>query len=482
MSLSTMISDLEQQITTKKREYGHAVLSFSFLWKPISLLDLLQRVKNQARVYWDDPQTGMKIAGFGIAEQLWADGPSRFIDIENETDRLFERLIVAGSDLPEYVQPRMLGGFSFRPYPKDVHTTPWDGFPPSYFLLPRLVLTQKDDSTWVTVNRRLDEDAFPYSLKRYQDEITTELETLMGAPSTALLTKADPSLTHPSISIDTTDMPEKSIWLRAVAQTSAQISNGDFQKAVLSRARIYHLPAKVSPAKIVRRLENRYPNCYKFWIEPQPGRAFCGATPELLAEVHQGTFVTMALAGSIARGVDAYSDQKLGRQLLASAKNNYEHRLVVENIRSRLHGLVDDLKGPKRPQLRKLTNIQHLETPLHGRLKSDTSLLALVDCLHPTPAMGGVPGGAALQHIDALESHDRGWYAAPVGWLGPGGVGTFAVGIRSAVVQAEEVTAFAGAGIMATSNPEKEWLETEMKFNPLLDAVEFACHENNPQS
>ena len=477
-----MNSDPEQLIRPKKRQHGQSVLSFSFLWKPISLLEILQRAKNQARVYWDDPQTGLKIAGIGIAVQFQSDGPSRFMDMDAKADRLFEDLIVAGSDLPDYVLPRILGGFSFRPYPKDVRVSPWTGFPPSLFFLPRLVLTQKDDCTWVTLNQRVVTDALPQSLNQYQDETILELNNLGNAHATAPLTRVDPSLTRPSISIDSIDVPEKSIWLDAVTQTSAQIKNGDFQKAVLSRTRIYHPPFKVSPAKIMRRLENRYHNCYKFWIEPLPGRAFCGATPELLAEVHQGNFVTMALAGSIARGEDAYSDQKLGQQLLASAKNNYEHRLVVENIHARTQGLVDHLQGPKRPRLRKLTNIQHLETPLHGRLKSDTSLLAIVDRLHPTPAMGGVPQGAALQQIDALEPHDRGWYAAPIGWLGPGGTGTFAVGIRSAVVQEAEITAFAGAGIMATSNPEKEWLETEMKFNPLLDAVEFACHENNPKS
>jgi len=482
MALPTIISDLERIITIKKQAHGQAVLSFSFPWKTISLLDLLQRVEDQARVYWHDPQTGLKIAGIGMVAELRAVGPSRFIDIEGAAAKLFDHLIVANDDLPTFVRPRVLGGFSFRPYPNDDQAALWHSCPPAYFLLSRLVLSQKGDSTWVTVNRRMDEGTPLLTLKNYQDQATAELETLLGTPEAASLINVIPSLTRPSITIPSTDMPEKHDWLHAVAQTSAQIRDGDFQKAVLSRARIYHPPVKVSPAQIVRRLENRYPVCYKFWIEPQPGRAFCGATPELLAEVRQGTFATTALAGSIARGCDAHQDQKLGQQLMDSAKNQYEHRLVVENIRARLQGRIDGLQSPKWPQLRKLANIQHLETPLYGRLNPDTSLLALVDCLHPTPAMGGSPQGAALKHIDALEPYDRGWYAAPVGWLGLDGEGTFAVGIRSAIVREKEITAFAGAGIMATSNPEKEWQETEMKLNPLLDAVEFACHENISES
>jgi len=482
MTLPTMISDPEQMITIKKPEHGQAVFSFSFPWKTISLLDLLQRVEDQARVYWHDPQTGLKIAGIGMVAELRAVGPSRFVDIEGAAAVLFDHLIVAGDDLPAFVRPRVLGGFSFRPYPNDEGAALWQGFPSAYFLLSRLVLSQKGDSTWVTVNQPLNDGASPLSLKYYQDQITAELKTLMDTPLVATLFNVGPSLTRSSITIPPTDIPEKHVWLQAVAQTSAQIRDGDFHKAVLSRARLYHPPVKISPAQIVRRLENRYPACYKFWIEPQPGRAFCGATPELLAEVRQRTFATTALAGSIARGRDAHQDQKLGQQLMASAKNQHEHRLVVENIHARLQDRIDGLQSPKWPQLRKLANIQHLETPLYGRLKSDTSLLALVDCLHPTPAMGGAPQSAALKHIDALEPQDRGWYAAPVGWLGLDGEGTFAVGIRSAVVQEKQITAFAGAGIMATSNPEKEWLETEMKLSPLLDAIEFASHENIPES
>ena len=138
-------------------------------------------------------------------------------------------------------------------------------------------------------------------------------------------------------------------------------------------------------------------------------------------------------------------------------------------MRDRLAPLAESLDiAPT--ELLKLSNIQHLSTPLAGRLQRPAGVLPLVEALHPTPALGGDPRPDALQLIRQLEPIPRGWYGAPVGWIDSQLEGEFAVAIRSAVAQEARVWVYAGAGIVADSLPRPEWQETELKFKPMLDA------------
>ena len=99
------------------------------------------------------------------------------------------------------------------------------------------------------------------------------------------------------------------------------------------------------------------------------------------------------------------------------------------------------------------------------------SLLPLVDLLHPTPALGGFPREEAMDFIRDWEPVRRGWYASPVGWIDPTLDGAFAVAIRSAVVDRRRAWLHAGAGIVASSIPDREWEETGWKFRPMLEAL-----------
>jgi menaquinone-specific isochorismate synthase len=119
----------------------------------------------------------------------------------------------------------------------------------------------------------------------------------------------------------------------------------------------------------------------------------------------------------------------------------------------------------------RLKNIQHLRTPVDGELHEGLHILDIVKALHPTPALGGTPRDIAMQAIRQTELITRGWYAAPVGWLGADGTGEFAVAIRSAVSSGKRARLYAGAGIVAESDPDREWEETRLKFRPMLDAL-----------
>ncbi|MBL4574999.1 MAG: isochorismate synthase [Opitutaceae bacterium] len=178
---------------------------------------------------------------------------------------------------------------------------------------------------------------------------------------------------------------------------------------------------------------------------------------------------TKAIAGSAPRGKSASEDASLGRDLLHSEKDLREHQIVLESIIRRLGKLGLEVKSTSRPSLLQLANIQHLHTSLLGEVDAGIHILDVLKELHPTPAVGGTPREAACKHIPSLESFDRGLYAAPIGWIDSKGEGEFVVGIRSALIDGATATAFAGNGIVAGSDPEKELAETNWKLKALLE-------------
>jgi menaquinone-specific isochorismate synthase len=178
----------------------------------------------------------------------------------------------------------------------------------------------------------------------------------------------------------------------------------------------------------------------------------------------------MALAGSIRRGRNVQEDEQLAQTILTDPKSRYEHDVVVQSLRRRLAPLIQELIIPPTGLL-KLSYIQHLHTPISGQLCAAKGVLPLLETLHPTPALGGSPRSQAMAFIRDSEPVTRGWYAAPIGWIDYHLDGTFGVAIRSAVTQLERAWLYAGAGIVADSDPQKEWEETALKFSPMRQAM-----------
>ncbi len=247
---------------------------------------------------------------------------------------------------------------------------------------------------------------------------------------------------------------------------------GELHKVVLSRTCDLTFTQRIDPLRAIARLGERYPETYRFLFEPQAQRAFFGATPELLAAVDGHRVRTAALAGSVRRGATPAEDDALARQLLDNPKERAEHAFVVSMLVDLLAPLSGGLRIPDdAPRVLRLSNIQHLHTPLQAELHAEYGVLRVVETLHPTPAIGGTPRPAAVQTIAQAEPISRGWYASPVGWIDPSGGGEFAVAIRSAVAAGEHARLYAGAGIVAGSVAEREWDETRLKFRPMLEAL-----------
>jgi len=400
-------------------------------------------------VAWLPPE-GPAVAGRGVAATIRAEGAARFETVAERAQDLF-----ADVDHARGPGPRLFGGFAFT----DDHTAsgPWAGFPDAYFLLPRVQLSRAEGETWLRVTAT-GPDADPAGVDRALDDAAATLSA--GAPDDGA----------PGVAA-TERTPSRAEWRRQVAAAVERIRDGDLRKVVLASALRATLDRPFDLAATVARLEHGDPNCYRFAVDPGDGGTFFGATPERLVRKRGGTVETEALAGSIARGETNEEDEALASRLRASEKDQHEHRLVVDAIREQLAPVADDVRVG-RQSIRALDSVQHLHTPITADVAPDGHVLDVARRLHPTPAVGGLPPDAALRTIRDAESFDRGWYAAPVGWIGPDGDGAFAVGIRSAVAAGREATLFAGNGIVADSDPDEEWEEVQLKFRPMLEHLE----------
>jgi isochorismate synthase len=266
--------------------------------------------------------------------------------------------------------------------------------------------------------------------------------------------------------------PDKHRFKQAVQQAIANFHLSDIRKVVLSRILEITTPTKLSGAEIFSRLVMQNSRGFHFRMPVAEGGELVGSSPELLVRKHAGKIYSNPLAGSAKRHVNSVLDMGLGKQLLCSEKDLYEHRLVVEEIRVVLTSICSQLDIPAGPSLMNTAAMWHLSTSLNGVL-SDPSMSALqVACLlHPTPAVCGHPTKMARKLINLIEPFDRGYFSGMVGWCDAQGNGEWAVTIRCGLVRENSIRLFAGAGIVAESQPESEWLETQAKLQTMLNAL-----------
>jgi isochorismate synthase len=254
---------------------------------------------------------------------------------------------------------------------------------------------------------------------------------------------------------------ERERWSALVRRALAEIEGGSLDKVVLARAIEVEADEEIDCAALLRALESRYPACRTFLVRGE-GAVFLGATPELLCRVEGGRVFAEAVAGSSRPGE--------GDGLLASRKDLREHRWVVDHMLRALSGVAEEVRCPPDPLVRELANIAHLHTPIEARLLPGRGIADVAAALHPTPAVLGVPGDAALRFLRAHEQLDRGLYAGLVGWISPER-SDLAVALRCALVRGRRARLFVGAGIVEGSSPEAEWEETELKARALLEAL-----------
>jgi menaquinone-specific isochorismate synthase len=260
-------------------------------------------------------------------------------------------------------------------------------------------------------------------------------------------------------------------WRRLVRKAIRRISGGDVEKVVLARAIEAASDEPVDVRSILGTLALDYPMCWTFHVD-----GMLGATPELLARVDRGLVTSRVLAGTIRPSGNETADLAHAAALARSSKDREEHEFAVESVTRVLDRLCTSINVPDAPSVMHLPNVMHLVTDVTGVLAKPTTSLELVSLLHPSAAVCGTPTDAASSLIAELEGFDRGRYSGPVGWIDASGDGEWGIALRSAEVDPSltRLRLFSGCGIVAASDPDDEWAESEAKLEPLMAALGLA--------
>jgi len=398
--------------------------------------------------YWADPAGDCQQLSRGSVWRTDASGSARLIEL----DRGFEqrRRDWHWSD-PDGtgIRPRAYLGFAFDE--ADPMAGPWTGLANARIWLPELMLQRSERGT-VLICNTIDKG------------VLSRLETWLqqrraGSP------RSDKAATLRRLSgMSMAD------WQTEVSAALNSIATGECDKLVVTRS-LQLAGFDVSDlTRLVRRLRVHHPRC-RVYVIPWDDRTLVAASPELLLQRSGQEIAVEALAGTVARTGTTASDRMLAGAMLADSKIAAEHRPVVEDLRRALAEHCAQLEVG-RPQVLPLRHLQHLRTPLQGRLREPMSLLALAALLHPTPAVAGAPRAAALQWLQGRGQARRGWYSGGFGWIDQQGDGVLSVVLRSALVVGNEIHCQAGAGIVAGSDAEQEWMETELKLSAMREALQ----------
>ena len=410
------------------------------------------------RAFWHRPADGRALVGIGRALALEPDGDDRLGQLERDWRQLLDDAVVN----PGGPGPALIGGLAFAPVPpaaSSMESSPWSRLPRARFLLPRFALAVEGDRQWLTTNLMVGPD----------DELDTLPIYLPSAP----VPLAGGSAGEPS----QRDVRAPDAWTDLVRDAAGAVRGGQFEKVVLAREVELRAHPGFRSDVALERLAADYPTCTVFALATD-SMCFLGATPERLVRVANGRVDVSCLAGTFPRGATPEEDARLGQELLASTKNRTEHAVVARMLRDRLAPLCQELSVPGAPELLRVRNVQHLYTPMTGLLRDDVAPLRVVEALHPTPAVGGLPREPALEFIHEHERLDRGWYAGPFGWMDANCDVDFAVALRSGLLfdpaadgSFTAARLYAGCGIVGDSDPAAELEESRLKLRPMLAAL-----------
>lgn len=457
-----------------------SALTFIALPAPVaSAPAIVDALRDQPRVAWSSGE--LTLVGVGCARELRGAGSDRWAEIVRAArDVEIGGAVIAGKPAPVAAlellggdgrggaRPRWLGGAAFAPGAAD--RAPWTGFGDAWFMLPRWTYVRDGQAAHLVLAIDARDTAHR---TRWHDELL-----LLHAALTARHARAQPAL----VELQRASAAE---WREQIVSITDAIAAGRCSKIVAARTCTVALAGAVHAAELLAALDHRQAECVRLLVQPPGAGALIAATPERLVRRTGDIVQCDALAGThsiaVPDGEPAGARDRIvaaaSAELLASVKERREHALVVDAIHDALAGCadIDERNGaPSRPEIRVLRHVVHLYTPFRARLREPRHLLELAAQLHPTPAVGGTPRALAVDWIRTREPVARGWYGAPVGWFDLDGNGELAVAIRSGLVAGNRAHLWAGAGIVAGSDPDRELAETDIKLRAMLGALGVA--------
>jgi menaquinone-specific isochorismate synthase len=440
---------------------GTTIVSVSLPLPDIDPLEVLDRLSgDRLHFYWEHPAEEVAIAALQPLVRLELNEGDRFAQAQRFIASVLQRTVTVGElDLP-LAGPHFFCSFTF--FEKPHHEA--QRFPAATAFLPQWQVACVQGRGVFVANLSIEVAS---DLSHLTDSVWKTWQRVQHK----LSVRAGQTGTMPVLHMPSPSLNHQTRFLKAVEETLATIHRGELEKLVLAETLEVTTATPLPLVPTLHKLRSRYQDCQIFSIQDGQGQGFIGASPERLLQIQDRWLTADALAGSAPRGQTLHEDASLGDRLLKSTKDIHEHQVVLSFIQARLQGLGISSQAASPAHLLQLPNIQHLRTLVTATLPKSLHLFDVLAALHPTPAVAGTPQDKAEEYLRRHEPFDRHLYAAPLGWVDYRGNGSFTVGIRSALLQGDRLRLYAGAGIVAGSNPQKEWAEVRLKLQTLFQAL-----------
>ncbi len=415
---------------------------------PLDQLVWLMLQEDAVKVFWSARDHPYAIAAIGSADDRTLADSAAF----DSQLKHIQELLVGAQEGPSV---RYFGGLSFS----DSASSHWPEFPYyGRFVLPLIEIVRSHDEHYTLACNLLMTTATQGS--RACAELRQRLKDLRFGT-------ANPWPRWRSRVVHRQDSLAPIQWRHLVQQVLDLERANQLKKLVLSREVTLEIDTAVSPWQLLNNWRRYDNHCFSFALQFDGTHSFVGCSPERLFQMQGLMLNSEAVAGTVCRGADRNEDAGNEDLLRNDPKIARENTLVREYIRHHLHPLCRHVYLDESPSVLKLERVQHLRHRLYGELRQGIGIVDILRALHPTPAVGGVPKGLAIDLIQELEPHNRGWYSGTVGYIGSH-TADFAVAIRCARLQEDRVRLYSGAGIVAGSQPQAEWQELESKIGTIL--------------
>ncbi|MFM8627624.1 MAG: isochorismate synthase MenF [Candidatus Nanopelagicus sp.] len=378
-------------------------------------------------------RSGDGLIGFGEYKKVKISGPDRFKQARNWWNQQLSEFKIQNTVHGSGTGPVLFTSFSFDPQQSSV------------LLIPEIILAKKGNKSWVTwIGDGRQPDFSKLNTAKSSGQITWEIGSI-----------------------------SESKWREQVSFAIKSINEGKLEKVVLARDQIARSNSPINTRSLLQRLEIDYPSTWLFMVD-----GLVGATPELLVRLSKSLVTSRVLAGTIQKTGNEDRDLALAASLAKSSKDLEEHEYAVRSVADALEPFCSSTNVPESPFVLHLSNVMHLATDVTGVLNDSAKqadIFTLIDQLHPTAAVCGTPTDIARELISNLEQMNRERYAAPVGWVDANGDGEVAIALRCGLLSEDKksMRIFAGCGIVAGSDPEKEFAESQAKLMPMRTALEM---------
>lgn len=481
--LELLLEEFKLLSPEEKRQYRYISLACP-ISSPISLIP----VSAEQYFYINKPNSGICVLGLGSLINVTSTGEKRFSTINDKYSKIIKKWYQKDKNCPSSIQSFMAFAFDEN----DSMTGKWDGFPNTTLSIPEILIKeslvregksqgkkvqtlevnitlynyqsnqQKNPQTSPQTNpQRNNEDLYYQQIFNSIKKQLNNYITLINQTSTEKESVFDSSVYKSK---------DKNNWKALTQEAITRIQKGDFEKIVTSHCQSHQIEEGISIAQLIENLKTHYPSCTIVSYQAN-NKIIVAASPERLFSLNNQHIESDAIGGTIKKPDKDKVLFNFKPDLEISKKLLIEHRFISHDIYQRLDPLCNTLKMPVSPLLMMLHNMYHLETSIEGTLKPQHDFFNLLETLHPTPAVAGFPSTQAKHWLIENETYNRGWYSGAFGLVDSHFNGEISVMLRCALINDNKIDLFAGAGLVAESDPEIEWQEVEIKMHTILDQL-----------